>query len=652
MKQNIFLVNLEKKEKYKCLDNDINNIKIKDLFNDEYNKKCIDCNRLYPENISINNGVFLCNKCAENHLKLKTNVSKVIKFILAELSIQDIRYIFYGGNKKLLDFIEYEYPCLKLLSNEKKYNTRAMEYYRANLKYLVEGGEKPEKPSREGGYILSPKIENDNIIPSIKNLTIKKLDFNEVNNNSNEDNDENVIFIDFRNHQHYIEKKNSTNLTEIINSDSKLDKNNNKNIIIKSKKISDLSFSNKIPQKKIKNEIKLTKKFDNENKFLNINFKNNRSIDDIIINNNKTTTNKQNNKNCNRNNFRNSYNNEKQQSRKINIKFKEINLKDWEINPEFCKTTNNFNNIQITNNNTIYSKPKHTLLNVFKKNIPNKNKTIIKDQFTEPKLVNSLSNKNISTSKKNNKDNKSFDFSYNESKEKRKTRNFININDINNAEFCKTQNNFYNLNKNSINEEKYNTIEIKNNKNKVVFKKKAIQNKIGSNINQKLKKKIYYKNIRTNTPNKPSQYSSASKINIHENDNILFNNINNKFNTLTKDLNDYYETEMYTERLKINNNNKEYVNHTKLSSFENCAVKNIFVPPLNFYENNEPEEDSNMFCVSKNNIKLDLKSLVLTERYKKMQKSLDREKKANQNESKDNTTNYIINYKFFKKKNK
>ena len=80
--------------------------------------------------------------------------------------------------------------------------------------------------------------------------------------------------------------------------------------------------------------------------------------------------------------------------------------------------------------------------------------------------------------------------------------------------------------------------------------------------------------------------------------------------------------------------------------------KNIFVAPLNFNENKEPEEDSNMFCVSKNNIKLDLKSLVLTERYKKMQKSLDREKKTNQNESKDNTANYIINYKFFKKKNK
>ena len=645
MKQNIFLVNFEgkeKREKHKYYDNDINNIKIKDLFNDEYNKKCFDCNRLYPENISINNGVFICNKCAEYHYKLKANVSKITKFILAELSFQDMRYIYYGGNKKLSDFIDNEYPCLKLLSNEKKYNTKAMEYYRANLKYLVEGGKKPEKPSREGGYILSPqKNENENSILSHRNLTFKKLDFSE--NNINEDNDENIIVIDFRNHQHYVGKNNlSPNLTEIIKNVPRLKKNNTKNVMSRSGKIQDLSFIKRIPMKKTKNDIKLKKKIDNRNKLLNINFKNNKSIEDIKSGN-KIEVHRYNSKNSNRNNS----NNDHQHTRKINIKLKEINLKDLEINSDCYKITNNSNNLTITNNNTVYSKPKHTLLNVFKKNISNENKMFLKDRFTEPILINSLSDKNIYISKKNNKDNTSFDYLYNKIKNNQKSRNIVNESNINKNKLFKTQTYFYNLSKSPNFIEKSNTLQIKNNNKKIVFKKKAIQNKIRLKIDSESKNKVY-KNIQNNTQNKPNQSTLVSKNFINDYDNISLYNISNNFNTLTKDLNDNYEEEIYTDRMKINNS-KEYLNYKKLPSIEKIKVKNLLIPPLKFCESNKPKNDNNTPFINKNNIKIDLKSLILSERYKKMQISLGKEKKANKNESKDNKKNNN-DFKYFKKK--
>ena len=100
--------------------------------------------------------------------------------------------------------------------------------------------------------------------------------------------------------------------------------------------------------------------------------------------------------------------------------------------------------------------------------------------------------------------------------------------------------------------------------------------------------------------------------------------------------------------MKINNS-KEYLNYKKLPSIEKIKVKNLLIPPLKFSESNKPKNDNNTPFINKNNIKIDLKSLILSERYKKMQISLGKEKKANKNESKDNKKNNN-DFKYFKKK--
>jgi hypothetical protein len=158
--------------------NKIKKKKILEINQEENNKKCFDCQSPNPKYISLYNGIFICHKCVnEIHNKLDSNISLILDNDLNNLSIKDIQYLYYGGNKKLLDFINYEYPTLKSLKKNKLYLTKAMEYYRQWLKYLIDEGQKPLKPTFE---------ESNELINDIKRKNNKK-------------NKGNVITIDFLN---------------------------------------------------------------------------------------------------------------------------------------------------------------------------------------------------------------------------------------------------------------------------------------------------------------------------------------------------------------------------------------------------------------------------------------------------------------------
>ena len=45
---------------------------------DRLNKYCVDCNEYLPKIISLNNGVFICEKCAEEHKKLGNSIDFTI----------------------------------------------------------------------------------------------------------------------------------------------------------------------------------------------------------------------------------------------------------------------------------------------------------------------------------------------------------------------------------------------------------------------------------------------------------------------------------------------------------------------------------------------------------------------------------------------
>ena len=128
--------------------------KIKLLLKDPKNNECFECSNNNPEYISLNNGIFLCENCISSHLDLPKTISNIIKNNLGRLTLNNIQYLCCGGNQKLIDFINKEYPNLKQLKPIYLYQTYAMDYYRKSLEYLIEGGIKPIKPNIDKAYEL------------------------------------------------------------------------------------------------------------------------------------------------------------------------------------------------------------------------------------------------------------------------------------------------------------------------------------------------------------------------------------------------------------------------------------------------------------------------------------------------------------------
>ena len=185
--------------------------KMKAIMKDETNNKCIDCNNSKPEYISLNNACFICKSCFKMHQNFPINISKTIKNNLKSLNLKELQYLYFGGNKKLLEFIKYEYPKLIKLNPLIAYKTIAMEYYRNWLKYLIEGGNKPHKPDIEIAY---------------KSIDDKEfINKNFLNNNNN---DGNVITIDFFNDCYNYNDKYNHTITNFIN--KKNNRNNNINL--------------------------------------------------------------------------------------------------------------------------------------------------------------------------------------------------------------------------------------------------------------------------------------------------------------------------------------------------------------------------------------------------------------------------------------
>ena len=164
-KENISLIKIKKQ-------------KIKIILNIPKNNECFECSNLNPEFISLNNGIFLCKNCIKNHSSFPKSISNIYKNDLNKLTLKNIQFLCYGGNEKLKRFIQFEFPKLKKISYKNLYITYAMDYYRKNLEYLIEGGIKPIKPNKNKAYELI-KINNNNnnikkIIHNKKSDAIKK----------------------------------------------------------------------------------------------------------------------------------------------------------------------------------------------------------------------------------------------------------------------------------------------------------------------------------------------------------------------------------------------------------------------------------------------------------------------------------------------
>ena len=126
------------------------------IHKDKMNSICFDCGVENPKFVSINNGIFLCNKCATVHMSFPQGVSNIENNDLYSLSEKELKFLAEGGNTSLNDFILDEFPKLENYSQKLLYKTRAMDYYRKRLYYYIFGGIEPKRPSSIVGCQLIP----------------------------------------------------------------------------------------------------------------------------------------------------------------------------------------------------------------------------------------------------------------------------------------------------------------------------------------------------------------------------------------------------------------------------------------------------------------------------------------------------------------
>ena len=145
---------------------------------DEENNKCVDCDKENPTKVSVNNGIILCEGCALQHLDLGPNIS-YIRELSGDFDEYLLNYFTLGGNSKFKRFLKEENvdPNLPIKS---KYLTKAIEFYRINLKRKVQG----EK-------LLIKKYDNPNEIIENSEIYFPEFEDYVMKNQSNKGNPNN-----------------------------------------------------------------------------------------------------------------------------------------------------------------------------------------------------------------------------------------------------------------------------------------------------------------------------------------------------------------------------------------------------------------------------------------------------------------------------
>ncbi len=207
------------------------------ILSDEINNVCFECGTNNPEYISINNAVFICKECVQDHFQFPHEISQIIINDLKNLNNNDIKKLYLGGNKKLIEFINFDFPRLKQCPPSILYKTRAVDYYRKRLEFFVQGGIRPLKPIFEYAYqmvnipntsnisnykkdiYLSPKV---NLVNERYSSTTKLTPISEANQNEDENN--NSEYSDDKDKNNNNNKENN-----IIENNTNRD-NNNENI--------------------------------------------------------------------------------------------------------------------------------------------------------------------------------------------------------------------------------------------------------------------------------------------------------------------------------------------------------------------------------------------------------------------------------------
>ena len=143
---------------------------------DSKNQKCNDCGEPDVKFVSVNNGITLCELCAQIHQNFGFQIS-YIRSIEDEFDDYLMNYFIYGGNKKFRKALRN----MGVNLDEKKahlYRTFGADYYRRNLKSIVKGNSQLEKDFSNANEVM--QIES-NAFPEFENYIINSYNKNQIN---------------------------------------------------------------------------------------------------------------------------------------------------------------------------------------------------------------------------------------------------------------------------------------------------------------------------------------------------------------------------------------------------------------------------------------------------------------------------------------
>ena len=169
---------------------------------DPKNKRCIDCGEKNVNYISVNNGITICDLCAQVHRQIGPEFSDLRK-IDEELDDYSMNFFVHGGNKNFKKKLK-ELGVDLDMQRSKLYQTYGADYYRKCLKAKVDGVEMTDKiPLNPNKVIQNEEGKKVNEDKNINNfLNINNNAGNKTNVNDEEDNGESHIQLNYHHNNH------------------------------------------------------------------------------------------------------------------------------------------------------------------------------------------------------------------------------------------------------------------------------------------------------------------------------------------------------------------------------------------------------------------------------------------------------------------
>ena len=138
---------------------------IPEILQKEGNSECVDCGSPKPKWASMNNGIFLCLKCAGVHRSFGMSISLIRSLQIDSWTEKQLLYLTKGGNNNFKKNLTEFNIDPKTASIDLKYKSKASHYYRRNLKNEVE---KETNPKYVDVQMIKPDLNEAQEILEIK----------------------------------------------------------------------------------------------------------------------------------------------------------------------------------------------------------------------------------------------------------------------------------------------------------------------------------------------------------------------------------------------------------------------------------------------------------------------------------------------------